>query len=126
MLERANQNLPLFGVSLPDADGFFSMSSIGFVPAAIGSGGGYAVLVPDDLMEPRYRLGEVVYANPSKPVGAGSFVVLVLDDDRAAIREVVKVTKDAIRVRTIADDEEVDIERARVARIHRITASGES
>ncbi|WP_234713357.1 LexA family transcriptional regulator [Rhodopseudomonas palustris] len=120
--------IPLYQIGLTDLDGFFALLDSSRVPwtsPITNSPGSYCVTVPDDTMAPRFRIGEVVVVNPSKPVLHGGFAVVRLTDKRVAIREVVTIAPDKVSVRTLGDQTVTDIPREKVERLDRIVATCE-
>lgn len=119
-----SSTVPLYSVSLPDPDGFFRLdesnkstvhadSEFAAVPFA------YAISVPDDEMAPRFCAGEIVYVHPNKPVGAGSFAVICLANNRVAIRQIVKIDREKVTFRALSTSHEETVPRAEVKTLHR-------
>lgn len=122
--------LPLFTANWADAEGFFSMAECGDESTGLpfdSVAGGYAVMVPDETMAPRYAMGDLVFANPRRPVGPGAYVVIRMKDDRAIIRRVVKSTAEGLEAESLAGDGESRLySRAQIKSVHRITTSSEN
>lgn len=120
--------IPLFHIGLTDPDGFFPLSverRSNWASPLTASRDTYSITVPDDTMAPRYRIGEVVIVNPSKPVVHGGFAVVRQTDDRVAIREVVTISPDKISVRCLNGEAVIDIPRSKVKSLDRIVGSCE-
>ncbi|WP_245287368.1 XRE family transcriptional regulator [Bradyrhizobium elkanii] len=120
-------HLPLYRIGLTDPDGFFALVDSRRVTwtTPYGDSDAYAITVPDDTNAPRYRIGEVVIVNPSKPVVHGGFAVVRQTDDRVAIREVVTISPDKISVRCLGDEAITEIPRSKVKSLDRIVGSCE-
>jgi transcriptional regulator with XRE-family HTH domain len=120
-------SLPLYQIGLTDPDGFFSLPESRRTPwpMPVANSDVYCVTVPDDMMAPRFRVGEVVIVNPSKPVLHGGFAVVRMADERVAIREVVKIASDMICVRSLNDQAIQEIPRANIKSLDRIVGSCE-
>lgn len=119
--------VPLYQIGLTDPDGFFPLNDSRRAPwmIPVGDSDVYCITVPDDTMAPRFRIGEVVIVNPSKPVAHGGFAVVRQTDDRVAIREIVTISPDKISVRLLSDTSIIDIPRSQVKSLERIIGSCE-
>jgi phage repressor protein C with HTH and peptisase S24 domain len=79
--EPSNQMLPLLGLATGGADGrlIFSgeaLDELARPPQLMKVKNAYAVAISGESMEPRYRPGEIVYVNPSRPARRGDDVVV--------------------------------------------------
>ena len=54
---------------------------------AIKSAAGYGIYVYDDVMSPRYRPGQLLYADPARSPAVGNGVIITLMDKRILVRE---------------------------------------
>jgi len=117
--------VPLYQIGLTDPDGFFALPESRRVPWPMmaDSSNAYCITVPDGSMSPRFRVGELVIVNPSKPVIHGGFAVVRMRDGRVAIREVVEIASDVISVRTLSDQIVREIPRTEVDSLERIIGS---
>jgi transcriptional regulator with XRE-family HTH domain len=124
-----NDNRPrVYGIGMTDRDGFFLLDDANLIDIGAwynGAPNSYAVTVPDDCMEPRYSAGEIVLANPMRPVSRGCCAVIRMTDDRALIREIVAISPDKITVKRSGGDP-TEIKRDDIKAIHRIVASREA
>lgn len=122
-------SVQLYNVGLPDADGFFRLTSEAFEAITLGSmltaAGAYAIVVPDDANAPRYFAGEVVVTNPARPVSRGGFAVIRMRDGRASIRRVDSILGDKVVVTSISDGVTVEIPRQDVEAVHKIVGTAE-
>lgn len=118
--------IPLYKIGISDQDGFANFSedikSMSILPVPDGS---YIVSVPDDAMAPRYKSGEGVIVDPRAPVKSGGFVLILTNEDRVAIRELVSIDTDKICVRSISDPTNVELTRDGTKALHRIIGSVE-
>ncbi len=121
------KDLPILGEARGGEDGLFfdngaSSKALNYRPPdLIGVEDAYGVYVNGDSMRPRFKHGELVYVNPSKPVSAGDDVVIQLDDGQGFIKELVRMTDRALICRQYGPDEvEFCFPRERVRSIHLI------
>jgi phage repressor protein C with HTH and peptisase S24 domain len=81
----------------------------------------YAVFVWEDSMHPMYKHGQTMWIHPHVPPSPGDGVLIVLDDDSAIVKELVRRTDRAITVRRYnPETEDFEIPRQRVRSIHTI------
>lgn len=86
----------------------------------------YAVYVADDAMAPRYTMGEVVYANPARPVTVGCYALVQLGESEALIARVDDLDGQSVTLRQFHQEKPIVYDRAVVTAMHRIVMGGEA
>ena len=92
---------------------------------------GYATLVPETSMEPRYHPGEIIYVQPDKPVTAGAYVFVQLRTKTAGerhpmlIRRLAKKTRAKIVLQQFNPEKLFDVAVDDLICMHRIVGSSE-
>ncbi len=127
----SRKDLPILGVAMGGGSGYFFNDGIAKdhvlrPPSLVGVANAFAVYVYGDSMAPRYLSGEIVHANPNRPLTAGCFVVVELTDGRGMIKQFVKQDDRRVVLRQFRPEQELVIDRAEVARICRIVGTAES
>lgn len=83
----------------------------------------FAMYVVNDSMEPRYRQGDLLLIHPQRPVRPGRDVLVVLTTEaagepRAAVKELLGLDAERLRLRQLNPPKELEIPRAEVAGLH--------
>ncbi len=95
-------------------------------PGLIGNPGAFAVWVAGKSMQPRFRVGEVIYVNPAKPVDDGCYVLIELTDGGAFVKELLRQTPHKIFIRQYHPHKDLEIDRKDIKSIYRVTGCSES
>jgi SOS-response transcriptional repressor LexA len=130
-LKAARKDLPILGAAMGGGSGYFFNDGAAkdFAlrpPSLAGVSNGFAVYVYGDSMEPRYLRGEIVHVNPNRPLTAGCFVVVELKDGRGMIKQFVRQDDRRVVLRQFRPEQELVLERSKVARISRVVGSAEA
>lgn len=84
----------------------------------------YALYVIGDSMDPRYRLGQLVHVNPSRPFGPGDGVAVTKRSAAVLVKEFVRRTPSGIVLREYRPvDRDFEVPFAEIMEIHRIVAA---
>lgn len=94
-------------------------------PILIGVARGFGVYVVGPSMEPRYHQGEIVLVHPGRPAARGAYVVVMLSDDTAILKRLVRQTDDFVEVEQINPPEKTRLPRAKVAGVFRVVGTQE-
>lgn len=83
----------------------------------------FAMYVVNDSMEPRYRQGDLLLIHPQRPVRPGRDVLVVLraeavGEPRAAVKQLLGLDAERLRLRQLNPPKELEIPRAEVAGLH--------
>lgn len=98
----------------------------GFRPIALlGVRGAFAMYVVSDSMEPRYHHGERVNVHPGRPVNRGAYVVVILADNTAILKRLVRRTDDFWEVEQLNPPAKLKLPVAKVAGVYRVISGGE-
>ena len=130
-LKAARKDLPVLGAAMGGGSGYFfnDGGAKDFAlrpPSLAGVSNGFAVYVYGDSMEPRYLRGEIVHVNPNRPLTTGCFVVVELKDGRGMIKQFVRQDDRRVVLRQFRPEQELVLERSKVARISRVVGSAEA
>lgn len=92
-------------------------------PQLIGVPGAFALCIPDNGLEPRYSVGEVIYVHPHKPLLLHSWIVLRWQqpEGRLVIGRLIDMDEAKIRIEDLKHRQTFD--RAEIAQIGRIIVS---
>ncbi|MEQ9639799.1 MAG: helix-turn-helix transcriptional regulator [Alphaproteobacteria bacterium] len=123
------RDLPVLGGAVGGDDGEFSLNGdiVEYVtrPQPLETvDNAYALYVIGSSMEPRYFAGELLYVNPNRPVGPGSFVVIELRDGRAMIKRLVRQDNRRVVLEQYNPSTTFEIARDDIARLHLVVQSG--
>lgn len=130
-------DVPVLGNAVGGPDGYTEFNNgapVDYVrrPAGIARARSvYALYVVGDLMEPRFRPGALVYANPSRPVQVDGDVVVQLqpEDDgappRAYVKRLVRVTPTTVVVKQFNPEQKIVYDRAHVLSLHYVMETHE-
>jgi phage repressor protein C with HTH and peptisase S24 domain len=91
----------------------------------IGVTGAFGLYVVGTSMEPRYHQGEIVYVHPGRPRGCGAYVVILLTDDTAILKKLLRENSDFWEVEQLNPPEKLKLPAAKVAKVYRVTGSEE-
>jgi phage repressor protein C with HTH and peptisase S24 domain len=81
----------------------------------------YAIFVWEDSMHPMYKHGQTMWIHPHVPPSPGDGVLIVLDDESAIVKELVRRTDRVVTVRRYnPEQQDYDIPRARITSMHTI------
>lgn len=94
-------------------------------PVLRGAAKGFGVYVVGPSMEPRYHQGEIVLVHPGRPVARGAYVVVVLVDDTAILKKLLRQTDDFVEVEQINPPDKTRLPRAKVAGVYRVVGTQE-
>ncbi|HZQ14048.1 MAG TPA: hypothetical protein VFB31_14685 [Pseudolabrys sp.] len=126
--ERAAEPIAVLGPLRRLRGGFFELGEIvteyrARPPQLIGVPGAFALCIPDDGMEPRYSVGEVIYVHPHKPLLLHSWIVLRWQQPagRLAIGRLIDMDEAKIRIEDPKHRQTFD--RAEIAQVGRIIVS---
>ena len=126
--ERAAEPIAVLGPLRRLRGGLFELGEIvteyrARPPQLIGVPGAFALCIPDDGLEPRYSVGEVIYVHPHKPPLLRSWIVLRWQQPagRLAIGRLIDMDETKIRLEDPKHRQTFD--RAEIAQIGRIIAS---
>jgi phage repressor protein C with HTH and peptisase S24 domain len=78
-----------------------------------------------DEMAPRYNPGDIVFANPQKPLMPGCFSLVIRNDDTTALRQFVKSNGDTFTLKSYHDNKEETLPVSAIKGIYRIVGSRE-
>jgi len=100
----AEQEIPLFSLQ---SDGRFYLEPPvageyrPAIPQLVKVSGAFAMIIPDDRLEPRFGAGEIIYVNPNRPATPGSYAVVRLKEPTGAviIGRVISADSDGIQLR---------------------------
>lgn len=91
----------------------------------IGVAKGFGVYVVGPSMEPRYHQGEIVLVHPGRPAARGGYVVVMLADDTAILKKLLRQTDDFVEVEQLNPPEKTRLPRAKVAGVYRVVGTQE-
>ena len=122
------RDLPVLGHGEAGREGFFLDNGIvqSYVERPwflMGNANGYAVYVHDASMEPVYRHGNMLYVDPSRPVGRDDDVVIELGDGRAFVKRFVTRRRGTILVRQFNPIQELEFAESEVRAMHMVVGS---
>lgn len=104
----------------------FHVRYIPHPPALIGARDLYAVYFAGDSMMPRYEAGEVAIIDPRRPVGAGDYVLVQLNDgttdapNSVIAKRLIRQNSQEVELEQFNPPLKFTIPRARIVHIHRI------
>lgn len=93
------------------------------LPALQHIAGAYAFTVPNDLNEPRYMAGEVVYISPAAATRPGDFVFVRFNDGLAGITRLIEFSEAAVFFRCLHSPAAMHFAHTAVRVLHRIVGS---
>ena len=85
----------------------------------------FAYSVVNDEMAPRYNPGDIVFANPQKPLMPGCFALVIRNDDTAALRQFVKSNGDTFTLKSYQEGKDEILPASAIKGIYRIVGSRE-
>lgn len=85
----------------------------------------FAYNVVNEDMAPRYNPGDIVFANPQKPLMPGCFALLIKNDDSTALRQFVKSNGDAFVLKSYQNNKEETLSVDSIKGIYRVVGSRE-
>lgn len=91
----------------------------------IGVKNAFAAYVSDDTMSPRYFPGEIVYANPNRPLTEDCFVAVELNNGKSIIKQMVKKDSESVTLKQISPSATAKIPLNTIKTIARIVGTGE-
>lgn len=94
-------------------------------PSLCGNNQAFAVWVAGQSMLPRYRPGEMVYVDPTKPLSAGCFALLEMADHTAFIKEYMGQNRARILLRQYNPQRKIELPSAEIKGLYRIIGSFE-
>lgn len=122
--------LPVHGMIDPASGtlcNFHEVSSMIPRPAVLhGVRHAFALYCFDHRMEPRYTLGDILYADPSRPLTLGCYVCIILADDRVLIAQFLERHENTIRVRQLKPEKVSVLEINKIQQLARIVGSIET
>jgi Peptidase S24-like len=83
----------------------------------------FAVYVAIDSMKPRFKRGEMIYIDPSRPINAGDDVLIEFTDGRGTIKELVGRRKNRIYLRQYNPPQEFSVMASSVRRMSLIVGT---
>ena len=78
----------------------------------------YAVRIKDDSMAPRFKAGELIYVDPTRPAKAGDEIVVRLKDGEGFVMRLVSRDLDGIRTDSYQPDGERSFPNEELAGLH--------
>lgn len=123
-------DLPVLGMVVGGNDGEFSLNGEVYERVArpdplMSVDNAYALYVTGSSMEPRYFDDEILYVNPNRPVGIGSFVVVQLRDGRAMVKRLVRQDSNRVVLEQYNPPKSFEIPRRDIERMHMVVQSGQ-
>jgi phage repressor protein C with HTH and peptisase S24 domain len=120
--------MPIYGSARGGLDGDFidTLNPIGWRPVPhwmLGVQSPAAIRISGESMEPRYFNGELLWADPSKPVRRKDFVLLEFKDGRGLVKRYVGPKGDAIEVEQLNPAKRLSIPRDELRRVVRIAGT---
>ncbi|TAH33046.1 MAG: XRE family transcriptional regulator [Alphaproteobacteria bacterium] len=127
---KAHKDLPVLGMAQAGKHSTLVITEtpVSFIdrpPNLAGNNSAFAVWVAGKSMEPRFRLGEIIYINPAKPVDAGCFVLIELLDGSAFVKELIKQTQSKVILRQYNPAKDLEIALTEVKNIYRVVGCSE-
>jgi len=124
----ADLRMPIFGSARGGLDGDFidTQNPIGWRPAPHwmeGVQNPAAIRISGESMEPRYFNGELLWADPSKPVRRKDFVLLEFKDGRGLIKRYLGPKGEAIEVEQLNPARRLSIPKDELRRVVRIAGT---
>lgn len=86
----------------------------------------FALYCFDNRMEPRYTLGDILYADPSRPLTSGCYVCIILTDDRVLIAQFLERHEDTIRIRQFNPEKIFSLKANTIKKLARLVGSIET
>jgi phage repressor protein C with HTH and peptisase S24 domain len=120
--------MPIYGSARGGLDGDFidTLNPIGWRPVPywmLGVQSPAAIRISGESMEPRYFNGELLWADPSKPVRRKDFVLLEFKDGRGLIKRYLGPKGDAIEVEQLNPAKRLFIPKDELRRVVRIAGT---
>lgn len=124
------RDLPVRGTAQGGKHGafFLTQDAITYVdrPAnLVGNPSAFAVWVSGKSMEPRFRPGELLFVNPSKPLSENCFVLVCLRDGNAYVKELIQQNDKYLHLRQYNPNHDIEIAQNKVSAIYRVVGSSE-
>lgn len=122
------RDLPILGQARAGMEGFFIENGTvqGYVERPwflLGRPDAYSCYVSDESMYPVYRHGELLYVDPSRPIGRGDDVVVEFDDGQSFIKRFVRRANGTIICEQFNPPQELPYEADRVKAVHLVVAA---
>lgn len=80
----------------------------------------YAIIAEGDRMAPRFTAGETLYVNPSLPAKSDSDVLVIMPDDTACVRRLVRRRGVMIELRQFNPPKKITLRADKVKAMHLI------
>lgn len=127
---KTHKDLPVLGMAQAGKHNtlIITETPVSFIdrpPNLVGNNGAFAVWVAGKSMEPRFRIGEVIYINPAKPVDIGCYVLVELLDGSAYVKELIKQTQTKVILRQYNPAKDLEIASTEVKNIYRVVGCSE-
>jgi SOS-response transcriptional repressor LexA len=121
-VQGGSQDLPIYGEDQLGsmAYDFRSPVPLGYAgrPVDLTSERAYAVRIRDDSMAPRFKAGELIYVDPTRPAKPGDDIVVRLKDGEGFVMRLVSRDLDGIRVDSYQPDGERNFPNEELAGLH--------
>lgn len=122
------RDLPVFGSAKGSFSGeaVDSSSPVEWIlrpPVLAGVKNAFGVYVVGTSMEPRYHQGEIVLVHPGRPKGRGAYVVVLLTDDTAIVKRLLRQTDDFWEVEQLNPPAKEKLPATRVAKVYCIVGT---
>ncbi len=120
--------MPIYGSARGGLDGDFidTLNPIGWRPVPhwmVGVQSPAAIRISGESMEPRYFNGELLWADPSKPVRRKDFVLLEFKDGRGLVKRYVGPKGGSIEVEQLNPAKRLSIPKDELRRVVRIAGT---
>jgi phage repressor protein C with HTH and peptisase S24 domain len=127
---QAGRDLPVRGLAQAGQQQALLLAegAVSFVerpPSLCGNGQAFAVWVAGQSMLPRYRPGEMVYVDPTKPLSSGCFALVEMADHTAFIKEYMGQSRARILLRQYNPQRKIELPSAEIKGLYRIIGSFE-
>ncbi len=121
-------SMPIYGSARGGLDGDFidTQNPIGWRPVPpwmAGVANPAAIRISGESMEPRYFNGELLWADPSKPVRRKDFVLLEFKDGRGLVKRYLGPKGEAIEVEQLNPARRLSVPKGELRRVVRIAGT---